>query len=76
MSARIDELCASIGVRMEKCNKREPDVFVLVEEMAAVGNNDEHIRATIKRSLKQLRKINEEEEAAKDLLEAVQERKQ
>ena len=47
----------------------------VARKVAAKGKNNEHTRATIKRSLRQLRKINEEE-AAKELLESVQERKQ
>ena len=66
------------GTWVESCkesSRRETDVVVQAEEMAAMGKNDEHTRATIKRSLKQLSKVNEEE-GAKELLESVQERKQ
>ena len=42
----------------------------------AMGTAAEHTRATIKWSLRHLRKVREAEEAAKELPEAVQDRKQ
>ena len=64
----------------KESSKRESDVIVLAEDVAAMEKDDEHTRAIIRRSLRQLRKIREEEEEeeepAKELLEAVQDRKQ
>ena len=49
----------------------------MADALASVGKTDEHTRATTMRELKRLRKIREEEdEAAKELLEEVQDRKQ
>ena len=65
------------GTWVKSCkesSERETEVVVLAEETAAKGKSDEHTRAVIRRSLRKLRKV--EEEAAKELLEAVQERKQ
>ena len=45
-------------------SRKKSEVMVLTEEVTAMGNGDEHARAIIKRSLRQLRKIEEEEEAA------------
>ena len=55
-------------------SKRESEVIVLAEEVAAMGKGDEHTRPIIKRSLR--RKIREEEEVAKELQEAVRDRKE
>ena len=52
--------------------KRESKVFVMAEEFASMGITDEHARATNMPGLTQLRKIREKEEAAKELLEEVQ----
>ena len=46
------------------------------DELASVGKTDEHTRAMITRGLKRLRKIREVLEAAKELLEEVQDKKQ
>ena len=57
--------------------KRESEGLVMEEELVSMGKTDEHTRATMKRGLKQISKLREEEEeAAKELLDEVQDRKQ
>ena len=57
--------------------KRETEVLVIADEFKTTRKADENTTAIIMRGLKRLRGIKEEEEeAAKELLEEVQDRKQ
>ena len=55
--------------------KRKTEVLVMADELKAFGKTDENTRTIIMRGLQRLRKI-QEEEATKELVEEVQDRKQ
>ena len=57
--------------------KRETEVLVMARELKAVGKTNENTRVIIMRGPERLRKSKEEEEEApKELLEELQDRKQ
>ena len=67
------------GTWINICNesvKRETEVLVMADELKAFGKTDENTTAIVMRELRRLRKITEKEEATKELLDEVQDRKQ
>ena len=67
------------GLWIKICNesvKRETEVLVTADELKASGKTDENTTAIVMLGLRRLRKITEKEEAAKELLDEVQDRKQ
>ena len=67
------------GTCLKNCmesSKRESDVLVVLGEIASSRKVDDHTRAITKKGLEQLREVKDEEKAAKELQEEVQERMQ